>query len=101
MLASLAWPAWVRQPRQAWLEDKVLVVLDAKKERAVALAGLLELIGDVLAADGDVVENPPERQVSSDAGGAGRLEQPRRQEAAALCHHSVVEFVFDALLQRR
>ena len=39
-----------------------------------------------------------ERQVGSDARGAGRLEQPRRQQAASFRHPGVVEFVFDALL---
>ena len=45
--------------------------------------------------------DPAERQVRGDSRGAGGLEQPRRQQAASLGHHGIVELVFDALLQRR
>ena len=66
------------------LQHQVLLLLVPEQDRAVAAADRLELVRDVLAANGDVIEDAPERQVGRYAGGARGLQRQRAPDRRRL-----------------
>src|SRR5258706_12318738 len=76
-------------------------VLQPEHHAAPAAADIFVLIGDMLPAGHEIGENSAEREIIRKPGGAGRLEDARGKERAALRHLSRLEFVAQALLERR
>src|SRR5215471_3145596 len=74
------------------LQHQILLLADSEQRGAIVAANCIVLVGDVLAAGGNVREDAAERQISMEAGAARSLEQPCSEQTATLGDHRRVEF---------
>src|SRR5262249_60722651 len=76
-------------------------VLKPEHHAAPAAADVLVLIGNMLTPGRDVRQKPAERQVVREAGSAAGFEDARGEQRAALGDLGRLEFVAQALFERR
>src|SRR5947208_15526674 len=78
-----------------------IFILEAEHHAAPAAADMFVLVGDMLTAGHEVVENFSEGKIIRQTSGHRRLEDARGKQRATLRHLGRLEFVAQPLLERR